>query len=231
MNISIIFPVYNEEKNLEKLISDWSIELIKNNINHEFVIAEDGSKDNTKNLIKELERKYPIVNLSQLERRGYSKAVYDGIFAASKQYILCTDSDNQIKVESLVENLKNFPKNNEFLMGYRNPRKDPLNRLIYSKLFKIYHDILFNSGLRDPSCPFVIGLKETYEKLDKKKLMQMKEGFWWGFVGTCKAQKIKIYEVPIKHYSRNIGEAGYKLKNLLGIILRNFIGLLKIKFN
>ena len=59
----------------------------------------------------------------------------------------------------------------------------------------------------------------------------MKEGFWWGFIGVCLEQKIEFYEVPIQHFRRTSGEAGYKLKNLIGIIMRNFKGLLKIKFN
>ena len=59
----------------------------------------------------------------------------------------------------------------------------------------------------------------------------MKEGFWWGFVGVCKQSNYKIVEVPIIHFKRQSGEAGYKFKNLFGIILRNIIGLLKIKFS
>ena len=58
----------------------------------------------------------------------------------------------------------------------------------------------------------------------------MREGFWWGFVAYAK-EKIKFIEKNIKNFSRDKGEAGYKLKNLLGIIFRNVKGLLKIKFN
>ena len=186
MKISIVFPIHNEYENLTILIKEWDSELKKiSNINYEFVLVEDGSTDGTKELIKELENKYPIINLSSDKIRGYGKAVLDGIIASTGDFILCTDSDNQIKVKSLIDNLKNFPVENHFLFGFRNPRKDPLNRLIYSKIFKILHDLLFNSKLKDPSCPFVIGLKVTYKKLDKKKLLYMKEGFWWGFIGHC----------------------------------------------
>ena len=229
-NISIVLPVHNEIENLKKLILDWNCQLNKKKIDHEFVIVEDGSTDGTKNLISELETNFPIINLSQKEKRGYSKAVIDGIYSSSKNYILCTDSDNQIGVKSLIESLKILPFEDEFLIGYRNPRKDPLNRILYSKIFKIFHTFLFNPKLKDPSCPFVIGLKKTFKKLDKKKLGYMKEGFWWGFVGVCKKQKFKIFETPIEHFSRESGEAGYKLKHLPGIILRNIKGLLKIKF-
>ena len=228
-SISIVFPVYNEKENLEKLISSWHESLRLQNIDHEFVIVEDGSTDGTKKLILELEKKYPIINLSQNQKRGYTTAVIDGIYSSSKKFILCTDSDNQIKVKSLIENLNNFPEINEFLVGFRNPRKDPLNRLIYSKIFKILHDLLFNSKLKDPSCPFVIGLKVTYKKLDKKKLLYMKEGFWWGFIGHCTKKDIKFKEISIEHFRRETGEAGYKLKDLIGIVVRNIIGLIKIK--
>ena len=129
----------------------------------------------------------------------------------------------------MIENLNNLPFNEEFLFGYRNPRKDPFNRLLYSQLFKIYHDIIFNSKLKDPSCPFVLGKKKLYMSLPFEELSKMKEGFWWGFVGVCIKKKISFKEVPIEHFSRQTGEAGYKLTSLPGIILRNFIGLLKIR--
>ena len=229
--LSIIFPVYNEVENLENLIKSWYLELNKYKVSAEFIIVEDGSTDGTKELIVNISKTYPIKNLSQDKRRGYSKAVVDGIFAAEGEYIVCTDSDNQVRVNSLISNLHNLPGKNFFLIGFRNPRKDPFNRLLYSKLFKVYHDFLFNSGLKDPSCPFVIGKNKNFKSLPKDSLLKMKEGFWWGFVGICLKMNYKFKEVPIEHFGRNFGIAGYKLKNLPVIILRNFIGLLKIKLN
>ena len=117
-SISIVFPVHNEKNNLEELISSWHNALISHQLEHEFVIVEDGSTDGTKELIIQLEKKFPIINLSQNDKRGYSKAVIDGIYASTKSYILCTDSDNQIKVTSLIENLENFPSNKDFSRSY-----------------------------------------------------------------------------------------------------------------
>jgi len=228
-SISIVFPVHNEEGTLELLVSDWAKELTYNKIDYEFVIVEDGSLDNSKKIIKDLEKKFPIINLSQNTKRGYSQAVVDGIKNASKEYILCTDSDGQIKVKSLIENLKNLPKKKEFLIGYRNPRKDPLNRLIYSKVFKIFYDFLFNSNLKDPSCPFVIGLKSEYELLPHNNLLITREAFWWGFVAIAKKKGLIFIEKPIEHFKREHGEAGYKLKDLLGIIYRNCKAMIEIK--
>lgn len=231
MKISIVFPIHNEYENLNQLIKEWFDRLSKlNNYSFEFVLVEDGSTDGTKELIKELEKEYPILNLSSDKKRGYTKAVLEGIYSSTGDYILCTDSDNQIKVDSLIDNIENFPKDKSFLIGFRNPRKDSLNRILYSKLFKILHNILFNSKLRDPSCPFVIGQKKTFELLSKKHLNMMTEGFWWGFVAICKKSNINFEEVAINHYKREKGTASYGLTSLPSIIIRNVFGLFKIKF-
>ena len=98
-------------------------------------------------------------------------------------------------------------------------------------MFKMLHDLLFSSNLSDPSCPFVIGKKETFKRLPEKFLLEMREGFWWGFVAVSKKKKIDFNEVKIDHFKRFGGESGYKLKQMPGIIFRNTIGLLKIKFS
>ena len=67
----------------------------------------------------------------------------DGIKASKGNYILCTDSDNQIKVSSLIENINNLPNGDIFLFGARTPRNDPVHRKIYRKMFKILHNFLF----------------------------------------------------------------------------------------
>jgi len=62
-------------------------------------------------------------------------------------------------------------------------------------------------------------------------LLYMREGFWWCFSAVCKKKNFIFKEVKIKHYKRKSGEAGYKFKDLIGIISRNTLGLFKIKFS
>mgnify|MGYP006133721295 CR=1 FL=1 len=88
---------------------------------------------------------------------------------------------------------------------------------------------MFDSKLQDPSCPFVIGLNKDFKKLPKNKLELTREAFWWGFVAIAKKEKFIFNEVKIKHYKRDFGIAGYKLLQLPGIIIRNFIAMIKIK--
>jgi glycosyltransferase involved in cell wall biosynthesis len=231
IKISIVLPVHNEFHNLSDLLNQWNNELNKvKSITYEFVLVEDGSTDGTKELIIRLEKIFPIINLSAKLKRGYSRAVLDGIRAATGDYILCTDSDNQIKVKSLIDNLSNLPGDNEFLLGIRSPRNDPLIRIVYSKLFKLLHNILFRSKISDPSCPFVIGKSEEFKKLPESLLLKCREGFWWAFTAVCIKFNIKIKETKIQHFERRYGNSGYSIKKILLIAARNIIGLFLIKF-
>jgi glycosyltransferase involved in cell wall biosynthesis len=232
IKISIVLPIHNEFHNLSNLLSAWNKELAKvKSITYEFVLVEDGSTDGTKELIIELEKKFPIINLSAKIKRGYSKAVLDGIKSATGNYIFCTDSDNQIKVKSLIDNLNNLPEDNEFLLGIRSPRKDPWIRIIYSKLFKILHNILFRSKISDPSCPFVLGKSEEFKKLPENLLLKCREGFWWAFTAVCIKFNVKIKETKILHFDRKHGNSGYNIKKIPLIAIRNIIGLFLIKFS
>ena len=228
MTLSIILPVFNEVKSLEHVISSWSKYLIEKKITHEFVICEDGSTDGTKELIRKLEKIYIISNQSSKDRRGYGKGVISGIIAAKYEFILCIDSDGQCMPDSFDEF---FRDRNiaDILIGNRKPRMDPKIRIIYSKLFKLIHDYLFNSKIQDPSCPYVLARKDIYKKLINK-LSFMREGFWWGFVGAAKMYKLKFHQINIIHYERYDGSTVvYKFSKMPMIIFRNILGLIKLK--
>ena len=228
MSLSIVIPVFNEVKNIEYVLSVWNKYLNEKNISHEFVICEDGSTDGTKELIINLQKEYPISNQSVKERRGYGQGVISGIKASKFDYILCIDSDGQCMPDSFLE-LYEDKDMADIIIGNRNPRNDPVIRIIYSKLFKFLHDYLFKSKLKDPSCPYVLSKKINYLKL-LDKLEYLKEGFWWGFIGAAKMSGLKILEKDIVHYKRYDGSTVvYKLNRMPMIIIKNIIGLIKLK--
>jgi hypothetical protein len=229
-NLSIILPVHNEVESLENVVTDWDGSLRKiPGLHHVFIICEDGSTDGTKELIIELERRYPILNNSVAWRRGYGKALRDGIGLSKTDYVLCVDGDGQIGPDQMNEVWRRRSEN-QFLMGWRCPRLDSSIRLICSKLFKLYHQLLFPNRLHDPSCPFVLGHAKLFERVGPL-LVYMKEGFWWGFVGACCKVKIPVEEIPLHHCERFAGDTRvYRLAKMPGIMLRNGIGLLKLRF-
>ena len=198
-------------------------------LEHVFIICEDGSTDGTRELIAKLERRFPMISNSAFSRRGYGQAVREGIAVAKTEYILCIDSDGQIGPPDQMKEMWSQRTKDRFLIGWRYPRLDPVNRLIYSKLFGFYHRALFPHRLHDPSCPFVMGHANLFKRT-APYLIYMKEGFWWGFVGACCKLNIAIDEVQIRHRERTAGKTQvYKARKLLTIMVQNGIGLLKLR--
>lgn len=228
--LSIILPTYNEVKSLGYVIKIWHDYLAKKNIKHEFVVCEDGSTDGTKELVLQLMKEYPIVNETSKDRRGYGGGVLAGIKSSNNDYILCIDSDGQCLPNSFDQFWDNKEKA-DILIGIRTPRMDPFLRKIYSFLFLTLHKILFPSNIKDPSCPYILAKKSVYVDLISY-LSFMREGFWWGFVGAALKKKKSLLQFEIKHFERYDGSSVvYKLSKMPAIILRNIIGLIKLRFN
>ena len=77
--ISVILPVYNEEKALPKILHEWQSVLEENKISFVFILCEDGSTDQTRKIISTLKLKLPIVTSYEDKRSGYSRAVIRGV--------------------------------------------------------------------------------------------------------------------------------------------------------
>jgi glycosyltransferase involved in cell wall biosynthesis len=198
-------------------------------VSHVFIVCEDGSTDGTKELIVELEDQYPVINNSVAWRRSYGQAIRDGIALSRTDYVLCIDGDGQIGPDHIATAWARRSEG-RLLIGWRYPRFDPRTRLIYSKLFKLYHRVLFPSHLHDPSCPFVFGRLTLLQKV-MPLLIHIREGFWWGFTGACWRLKIPMEEIQVHHRERTAGDTRiYKFWKMPGIIFRNVIGLLKLRF-
>lgn len=227
-NLSLVLPVHNEVYVIESVIREWVLELSKNHLEFKIIVCEDGSSDGTSELLKRIQKKYSLVLSQKKMRRGYGGAVIDGILTAKSTYILSIDSDGQCDPHDLA----NFWKNRnqaDVLIGRRIVRADPEQRKLFSLMFRVVFKVLFPTSIHDPSAPFVLYKKSMIEQ-DIPNLRYLKEGFWWGFIGTCVKKKRTIIEFPINHRKRNYGETQvYTVKKLPSIILRNLFGLIKLR--
>lgn len=228
LDLSVILPVHNEVNSLAKILSDWQKEIDRLRISYEFVVSEDGSTDGTKELLTELRKTYPIRLCQEEARRGYGKAVIDGINLAGSRYILCIDSDGQCN----PGNFASFWNNRDaadVLIGWRTNRQDVLIRKLYSGLFKRVFNLLFRNHLHDPSAPFVLFKKQRVSQLISY-LQFLQEGFWWGFIGACLKKNLTIREIPIEHLVRSSGGTRvFVFSKIPQIAGRNILGLFKLR--
>ena len=226
--LQILLPVYNEASSIKNTLMEID-RVLKNKIHYEFIISEDGSNDGTKDVLKELKEQLPINLISEDKRKFYSKAVIDGINAASSDYLLIMDSDGQCDPLDILK-FWDFRKDSDLINGYREPRYDFAYRRFISKIFYYFYKILFNVPLRDPSFAYVFVNKKTYISLNNFKPL-MPDGFFWEFNARAKKKGCSFKEFRINHRKRKSGDTKiYTLKNLPRIAFLNGLGLLKLKF-
>ena len=228
INLSVILPVYNERRSIEKVIQEWQKELNKYKIDYQMIICEDGSTDGTTEFLKKIKKKYNLTLNQSKERRGYGKAVISGIKISQSKYILSIDSDGQCDPKDFNKFWKQKNKA-DVIIGWRTKRADPLQRRIYSFFFKVLFKLLFPVDIHDPSCPYVLYQREQIMP-HLKYLKFLKEGFWWGFIGTAYKKNFSIHEIPINHRKRFQGDTVvYKINRIPSIVFRNILGLVRLK--
>jgi glycosyltransferase involved in cell wall biosynthesis len=225
--LEILMPAHNEERCIAKLIPEIH-ENIKNKIDYSIIICEDGSTDNTVEVIKDLKKKYPIKLITNKKKRGYSIAVIDGISHAKADYLLIMDSDGQSNPYEII-NFWNNRRSANIIGGHRKNRRDYMYRRLYSKVALIIYKILFNVPLKDPSYAFVMMNKKVYKKLNNFK-PYMPDGFFWEFNARASKKKFSFFDLDIIHTKRSYGETRiYHWSKLPMVTYRNLLGMIKIK--
>jgi dolichol-phosphate mannosyltransferase len=226
VDLQIVMPVHNEAGLIGTTLKEWLDELSPW-VNLQFIIAEDGSKDGTKEVLTKLAGQYPMVLDMSEKRRGYTGAMIAGMRLSTAPYVLAVDADGQFD----PKDFRKFWEKRELcplLIGWRLVRADVLARKIMSKSFKALHRGLFGVKLHDASCGYVLMQRAALEKL-LPELGLVPEGFWLEVTARASRRGIAVEEVPIHHRARTAGTTVvYKPWRVPGIAWRNASGLLRV---
>jgi dolichol-phosphate mannosyltransferase len=232
MPIDIVLPVHNEAASIgDTLIEFYDVAVTKNNIPVRFVVCEDGSKDNSVEVLQKLSQKLPIFLITGTERKGYSKAVIDGFNATTSDLVGFIDSDGQCDPADLTRFVQEQATGQyDLVIGYRNPRNDHPIRLWMSWAFGVVYHAIFSISLRDPSCPFLLIRQDSLRKVMAGNVGILKQGFWWEFCARCTAANLRIKQIPVAHRPRAAGETQvYKPTKVPRIAYEHILGLFKLK--
>src|SRR6266403_1237063 len=128
VSLSVFFPAYNEEANIENSAGEAEIILKKLGIPYEIIIINDGSRDKTGAIADRLARENDCIRVVHHHpNRGYGAALWSGIQAARYRYVFFTDADLQFDLSELAI-LMHFVPEYKIVLGYRAPRRDPFLR-------------------------------------------------------------------------------------------------------
>ena len=233
MNSSLTFviPAHNEGDGIFNTILEIDAHCPAKMIVTIFV-SEDGSKDNTREEVlraAEAAVNSNVVLASPADRLGYSRAVQRGITECKTDLICFMDADGQCDPRDTYALIKEMQSNNCVVVGFRNPRKDGLNRIAYSKLFGLFYRLLGGPHRIDPSSPFVLARTNEIKSLGAVNC-HLSFGFWWEFQWRISSMGVKVTEVPVNHRIRAAGVTQvYTFRRLPRIIRTHMKGLIELR--
>lgn len=158
MDISVVVPLYNEAESLPELFAWIERVMIENGFSYEVIFVNDGSTDNSWEVIEGLSKKYDTVKGIKFRRNyGKSPALYCGFKETRGDVVITMDADLQDSPDEIPELYKMIKEGGyDLVSGYKEKRYDPLSKTIPTKLFNAtarkisgihtLHD--FNCGLK-----------------------------------------------------------------------------------
>ncbi len=218
--VSIIIPVYNEQKLIKKLL--LKVNSIKN-IKKEIIVINDGSSDKTLKILKNDCKKFYNILISYSHNRGKGYACRKGIKKASGKIILIQDGDleydpkNYFKlIKPILQKKSNIVYGSRVLKGGKRVRPKTISfkfRIFANHFLTFLSNILNNQNLTDAHTCYKVFTRDVIKKIKLKE-----DGFNFCPEITSKFSKLneKIIEVPIDYYGRTI-EEGKKIKFSDGI--------------
>jgi len=155
-SLSVFFPAYNDAPSLPKLIADTFETLDPLVRDLEVIVVNDGSYDNTGEVLAGLERRYAprLRVVTHPKNRGYGGALRSGFAAATKELVFYTDGDGQYDVRELPKLLALMEDGVGLVNGYKLERNDPRHRIWIGNTYNRFARFLFGVGIRDVDCDF-----------------------------------------------------------------------------
>ncbi len=213
MDISIVIPLFNEEESLPELMA-WIDKVCNtNNYSYEVIMVDDGSTDNSWQIVTQLQQQYPAVKGIKFQRNyGKSAALYEGFKAATGNAVFTMDADLQDspdEIPSMYHMLMH--ENYDLISGWKKVRYDnTLTKNIPSKFYNWtarrasgikLHD--FNCGLKVYKKKVVKSI-EVYGEMHRYIPVLAK---WAGFK--------KIGEKVVEHRARQYGVTKFGLSRFI----------------
>lgn len=221
--ISVFFPAYNEEANIETTINKAATVLPAIASKWEILIVNDGSTDRTGEIAAKLAVKnHNIRVVTHSPNRGYGAALKSGWAASQYPWIAFTDSDGQFDFSEIKKFLPLIEKA-DLILGYRLKRGDFLMRSVYTFGWSTIARVLLGLDAKDYSCGFKLIKKKVFEAVQplegEEKVTQIE------LLVKAKRLGFKTAEVGVYHYPRKFGQqTGTNLK----VVLKSIFDLFKL---
>lgn len=216
--ISVVVPVFNEEGNVRELHKEILEVCKKENYKFEIIFVDDGSKDKTPEICKELK---PLKYIRMRKNFGQTAAMDAGIKAAQYDYIVTMDGDRQNDPADIPKLVKYLEDNNlDIVSGWRKNRKDTVMKKFTSRVANFLRGIIVKDHIHDSGCSLKIYKKECFDHINLYGEMHR-------FIpALLKIKGFEVGEVVVNHRPRTAGVTKYNWKRTV----KGFVDMISLWF-
>ncbi|PIW70527.1 MAG: glycosyltransferase [Ignavibacteriales bacterium CG12_big_fil_rev_8_21_14_0_65_30_8] len=219
--LSIIIPLIDEEESIKPLVSAIHRSLLNKRIQYEIIFIDDGSKDNSLKIIKELNTQNKNIKYFSFQKNyGKSAALQVGFINATGHAIITMDADLQDDPAEILNLLKKLDEGYDLVSGWKKKRQDPFIKKISSRFFNFITRILTGIKIHDFNC----GLK-AYRNDVVKNIRVYGELHRYVPV-LARWQGYKVSEIVVKHHPRRYGKTKFGISRFF----KGFIDLITVLF-
>jgi glycosyltransferase involved in cell wall biosynthesis len=228
MKLSIVVPVYNEEKNLPELFEQIVAAVEPLKMDWDVTFVDDGSRDASVQIIRQLHEQAPERVRLIVFRRNYGQtaAISAGINESDGDIVILMDADLQNDPADIPILLDELDKGFDVVSGWRKDRQDnQLTRNLPSHLANKLISSSTGVHLHDYGCTLKAYRREILESMNLYGEMHR-------FIPVyAKEAGGKISEVVVRHHPRKFGKANYGLERTVKVILDLFTVKFLMKFS
>lgn len=209
--ISVVIPVYNEERSLEELHSRLGAVLSSLTPQSECIFVDDGSRDRTHRALRRLAEKDPTVRLVRFRRNfGKSAALSAGFRVSRYDIVVTMDADLQDLPEELPKLIATLDEGYDLVSGWRHHRHDPFSKRLASKIYNATTAMLTGVRLHDFNSGFKCYRRQVFEELrvygERHRYIPVLASY----------RGFRIGEVKIDHAPRRYGKSKFGWDRFLG---------------
>ena len=223
LDISVVVPLYNEQESLSELTSWIDRVAIENNLSYEIIMVDDGSTDDSWDMVEQLKEQFPAIKGIRFARNyGKSAALYCGFDAAEGEVVFTMDADLQDSPDEIPEMRRMILEEGyDLVSGWKKKRYDPAGKRLPSKFFNMTARIVSGIKLHDFNC----GLK-AYRRRVIKSIEVYGEMHRYIPILAKHAGFKRIGEKVVQHQERKYGVSKFGMERMV----KGYLDLITVSF-
>lgn len=228
-NLKIIIPVYNEEGAITEVISDWTSTLEKLKIDFLIYVFNDGSKDNTLEILQNLSKNNDKLIVIDKPNSGHGPTILKGYKEnLDAEWLFQIDSDNELRANEF-EKFWELRYDFDFLIGTRIHRDSPLPRIITTAISKLIVGFFYGNIVKDVNAPFRL-MRSSKFRDDIVKIPNNTFAPNLIISGIANIRKLRIKQLTVTHHHRETGEVSIKKWKLFKAAFTSLLQTIAFRF-